>query len=67
MSDDIFTVKVPDLIIISVSCFKHMTKSGKVTLQAFFFFLGEEVLLWGNIPEMSHDHALDFLIDECLR
>lgn len=44
-----------------------MTKSGKVTLHAFFFFLGEEVLLWGNIPEMSHDHALDFLIDECLR
>lgn len=38
MSDDIFTVKVPDLIIISVSCFKHMTKSGKVTLHAFFFF-----------------------------
>lgn len=28
---------------------------------------GEEVLLWGNIPEISHDHAMDFLIDECLR
>ncbi|XP_061187381.1 protein FAM72B-like [Saccostrea echinata] len=28
---------------------------------------GDEILLWGNIPKASHDHSLDFLIDECLR
>lgn len=50
MSDDIFTVKVPDLIIISVSCFKHMTKSGKVTLYAFFFFFRRGSVIVGKYP-----------------
>lgn len=67
MSDDIFIVKVLDLIIIFVLCFKYMIKLGKVILYVFFFFLGEEVLLWGNIFEMLYDYVLDFFIDECLR
>ncbi|XP_022302136.2 protein FAM72A-like [Crassostrea virginica] len=39
----------------------------KITPYQRFDRKGEAVLQWGDIPDWSHDHAVDFLIDECLR